>query len=308
MGIDNINLTSVRERRPDDRRYDLWPEFLRLSPSYNFANRVMQGLATREEFFNEVADAEIVWETRQNFGDIWATSPSDWRKRNTLRLFGQSLSDLKLKVLHVMQSGEYAQRQDMAHALETYFDRTRPEMGNPLSVVISVPLDADRSVLVQTFSEMITYYKARRDDSHDAPAQEPLYSLSGVKARYAVMQQTLTVAKARACEPSIPLWEIGMHVGVNETYASEMRTKAYKKKEAVIPKNILAATTSRFLRQAVCLAENAARGKFPSYDHNLMYPKSLEYQELKVLFEEHADEYPEAVDVPPSSPYDQNVV
>ena len=99
-----------------------------------------------------------------------------------------------------------------------------------------------------------------------------------------------------------------MNVGVNETYASEMRTKAYKKKEAVIPKNILAATTSRFLRQAVCLAENAARGKFPSYDHNLMYPKSLEYQELKVLFEEHADEYPEAVDVPPSSPYDQNVV
>ena len=308
MGIDNISLTSVRERRPDDRRYDLWPEFLRLSPSYNFANRVMQGLATREEFFNEVADAEIVWETRQNFGDVWATSPSDWRKRNTLRLFGQSLSDLKLKVLHVMQSGEYAQRQDMAHALETYFDRTRPEMGNPLSVVISVPLDADRSVLVQTFSEMITYYKARRDDSHDAPAQEPLYSLSGVKARYAVMQLTLTVAKARAYAPSIPLWEIGMNVGVNETYASEMRTKAYKKKEAVIPKNILAATTSRFLRQAVCLAENAARGKFPSYDHNLMYPKSLEYQELKVLFEEHADEYPEAVDVPPSSPYDQNVV
>jgi hypothetical protein len=308
MGIDNINLTSVRERRPDDRRYDLWPEFLRLSPSYNFANRVMQGLATREEFFHEVADAEIVWATRQNFGDVWATSPSDWRKRNTLRLFGQSLSDLKLKVLHVMQSGEYAQRQNMAHALETYFNRTRPEMGNPLSVVISVPLDADRSVLVQTFSEMITYYKARRDDSHDAPAQEPLYSLSGVKARYAVMQQTLTVAKARAYAPSIPLWEIGMNVGVNETYASEMRTKEYKKKEAVIPKNILAATTSRFLRQAVCLAENAARGKFPSYDHNLMYPKSLEYQELKVLFEEHADEHPEAVDVPPSSPYDQNVV
>lgn len=308
MGIDNINLTSVRERRPDDRRYDLWPEFLRLSPSYNFANRVVQGLATREEFFNEVAEAEIVWETRQNFGDLWATSLSDWRKKNTLRLFGQSLSDLKLKVLHVMQSGEYAQKQDIAHALETYFDRTRPEMGNPLSVVISVPLDADRSVLVQTFSEMITYYKARREDSNEAAAEEPLYALSGVKARYAVMKQTLNVTKARAYEPSVPLWEIGMNTDVNKSYASEMRTKAYEKKEAVIPKNILAATTGRFLRQAVCLAENAARGKFPSYDQNLMYPKSLEYRELKVLFEKHAEEYPEAVEVPPSSPYDQNVV
>jgi hypothetical protein len=308
MGIDNINLTSVRERRPDDRRYDLWPEFLRLSPSYNFANRVVQGLATREEFFNEVAEAEIVWETRQNFGDLWATSLSDWRKKNTLRLFGQSLSDLKLKVLHVMQSGEYAHKQDMAHALETYFDRTRPEMGNPLSVVISVPLDADRSVLVQTFSEMITYYKARREDSNEAAAEEPLYSLSGVKARYAVMQQTLNVAKSRAHAPNVTLWEIGMNTDVNATYAMEMRTKNYSKKEAVVPKNILAATTGRFLRQAVCLAENAARGKFPSYDHNLMYPKSLEYQELKVLFEKHADEQPEAVDVSPSSPYDQNVV
>ena len=34
--------------------------------------------------------------------------------------------------------------------------------------------------------------------------------------------------------------------------------------------------------------------------------KSL--QKLKVLFEKHTEEYPEAVDVSPSSPYDQNVV
>lgn len=308
MGIDNINLTSVRERRPDDRRYDLWPEFLRLSPSYNFANRVAKGLATRKDFFDQCAEAEIVWETRQNFGDLWDTSLSDWRRKNTLRLFGQSLSDLKLKVLHVMQSGEYAHKQDMDHALETYFDRTRPEMGNPLSVVISVPLDADRSVLVQTFSEMITYYKARREDSNEAAAEEPLYSLSGVKARYAVMQQTLNVAKSRANAPNVTLWEIGMNTDVNATYAMEMRTKNYSKKEAVVPKNILAATTGRFLRQAVCLAENAARGKFPCYDQNFMYPKSLDYQEIKELFEKHADEQPEAVDVSPSSPYDQNVV
>jgi hypothetical protein len=308
MGIDNINLTSVRERRPDDRRYDLWPELLRLSPSYNFANSVANGLTTRKDFFDQCAEAEMVWETRHNFGDLWATSLSDWRRKNTLRLFGQSLSDLKLKVLHVMQSGEYAHKQDMAHALETYFDRTRPEMGNPLSVVISVPLDADRSVLVQTFSEMITYYKARREDSNEAAAEEPLYSLSGVKARYAVMKQALTVAKARAQAPNVPLWEIGMNTDVNETYASEMRTKAYKKKEAVIPKNILAATTGRFLRHALLLSENAARGKFPCYDQNFMYPKSLDYEALKVLFEKHTEEYPEAVDVPPSSPYDQNVV
>ena len=64
MGIDNINLTSVRERRPDDRRYDLWSEFLRLSPSYNLANRVVLGLATKAEFFDQVADAEVVWENK----------------------------------------------------------------------------------------------------------------------------------------------------------------------------------------------------------------------------------------------------
>lgn len=307
MGIDNINLTSVRERRPDDRRYDLWPEFLRLSPSYNFANRVVQGQASREEFFRQVVDAHVVWETRQNFGDVWTQSLQSWREQNTLRLFGQSLSDLKLKVLHVMQAGEFAQQRDMATALDTYFERTRPEMGNPLSVVISVPLDADRSVLLQTFSEMITYYKARREDSDEAPAPEPLYALSGVKGRYSVMQQTLAVARARAAQPDVPLWEIGMNVGVNETYASEMRTKTYRKKEAVIPKNVLAATTGRFLRHALWLSENAARGKFPSFDQNFMYPKSLDYRELKSLFEQHERE--QVVPQPsPASPYDLNVV
>lgn len=296
MGIDNINLTSVRERRPDDSRYDLWPEFLRLSPSYNFANRVVQGQASRTAFFEQVVDADVVWETRQNFGDVWAQSLQSWREQNTMRLFGQSLSDLKLKVLHVMQSGEYAQHQEMANALDTYFERTRPEMGNPLSVVISVPLDADRSVLLQTFSEMITYYKARREDSDEAPAPEPLYALSGVKGRYAVMQQTLAVARARALQPDVPLWEIGMNVGVNETYASEMRTKTYRKKEAVIPKNVLAATTGRFLRHALWLSENAARGKFPCFDQNLLYPKTLDYRELKQLFDRHGGSQAAAAD------------
>jgi hypothetical protein len=285
MGIDNINLTSVRERRPDDRRYDLWPEFLRLSPSYNFACRVMQGQASREQFFSAVAEPELVWETKKNFGDVWTQSLSEWRDQNNLRLFGQSLSDLKLKVLHVMQSGEYAQQRDMTEALDTYFDRTRPEMGNPLSVVISVPLDADRSVLVQTFSEMITYYKARREDSEEAPPEEPLYALTGVKARYAVMQQTLKVVRERATYPRAPLWEIGMNVGVNETYASEMRSKAFKKKDAVVPKNVLAATTGRFLRHALCLAENAARGSFPDYTLRPEFPKSLDYEELNELFD-----------------------
>jgi hypothetical protein len=286
MGIDNINLTSVRERRPDDRRYDLWPEFLQLSPSYNFACRVAKGLATKDEFFAEVTDADLVWETRQDFGDVWSVGLPEWRNQNTMRLFGQSLSDLKLKVLHLMQSGEYAQKNDMADALDTYFGRTRPEMGNPLSVVISVPLDADRSVLLQTFSEMITYYKAR----------------------YAVMQQTLNVAKARAYAPDLPLWEIGMNVGVNETYASEMRTKTYRKKEAVIPKNVLAATTGRFLKHALCLAENAARGKFPCYEQNLMFPKSLNYHELKALFETYKKEHVTSANALDRSPFDLNVV
>jgi hypothetical protein len=308
MGIDNINLTSVRERRPDDRRYDLWSEFLRLSPSYNLANRVVLGLATKAEFFDQVADAEVVWETRRNFGDVWSQSPAAWREKNTMRLFGQSLSDLKLKVLHVMQSGEDAHKQDMIHALDTYFSRTRPEMGNPLSVVISIPLDADRAVLLQTFSEMITYYKTRREDSNEAPAEEPLYALSGVKARYAVMEQALKVAKARAYAPKVPLWEIGMNANVNETYASEMRTKTYKKKEAVIPKNVLAATTGRFLRQAVCLAENAARGKFPCYDQNSMYPKSLDYRQLKELFEKHGNSQEFSGEEDQRLPFDINVV
>jgi hypothetical protein len=285
MGIDNINLVSARGRRPDDRRYDLWPEFLRLSPSYNLARKAALGQLSRKEFSEKVQDGLRVWDTWQNFGDVWSEELPTWRKRNSMRLFGQSLSDLKLKVLHVMQSGEYAQRLDMAEALDTYFSRTRPEMGNPLTVVISVPLDADRSVLVQTFSEMITYYKAKREDSDEAPPEEPLYALTGIKARYAVMQQTLKVVRERATYPRAPLWEIGMNVGVNETYASEMRSKAFKKKEAVVPKNVLAATTGRFLRQALCLAENAARGSFPDYTLRPEFPKSLDYEELNELFD-----------------------
>lgn len=281
MGIENIRLISPRERRVDDVRYHLWAKFLALSPSYRMAQKLVKGEMTAQDLPTNFTDIDQVIRIYQDFGDVYAADLSDWWLEKSFPLFGVSLSEINLKVLTVMQAGEQVREEDMQEVFDVYFGRTRPEMGDPLTLLVSIPLDMNRRTIMRTLNEMIAFYKTNRVDREElAELPAPRYAIIDNKARMAALQQARQVVLARAHNPHMPLWQIGRDLNINRHYVDELTVQGFSKKVSVTAKSVLASTVSRFTRQALCVAENAARGGFAESSTFPTHAKKFNFQEL----------------------------
>jgi hypothetical protein len=66
--------------------------------------------------------------------------------------------------------------------------------------------------------------------------------------------------------PRQPLWRVGARAKVSDTYSRELDAGArIPRGEQVYDRSVLAVLTSRAWSRGIALAENAARGRFPSY-------------------------------------------
>ena len=280
MGRENLELRSPLGRQATDERLKLWATFLRLSPSYDVARRYAKGdidLANAREL---VTDFDIVYEVYRNFGDVWAINEEMHWQRNSFNLFGVHLAELNLKVVHVMQAGQAINRRELDEAMHTFTEYTRAEMGNPLTALVSIPIDMNRIDLVRLFNGMITYFKENREDYFDEDIPEPKYKMSGEKKHFKVLKDYITLVNFRAHQPRMQLWIVGEKLNVNFHYADKLRKGNLNRGEEVEAKNTLTATVGRMQRQALLVAENAARGKYPSYQRSPLFAKHFDFERI----------------------------
>ena len=77
----------------------------------------------------------------------------------------------------------------------------------------------------------------------------------------------LAVVWFRAVMPRQALWRVGAQAKVSDTYSREVDPRArVVRGEQVYDREMLSILTSRAYARGIALAENAARGRFPSYD------------------------------------------
>jgi len=277
MGQRNLELRSPLGRQQNDPRLKLWMEYLRLSPSYALARSVLRGDTTLEQAVLSVSDIDALLRTARDFGDVWATSKEEHWRHKAFDLFGVQLANPDLKVVHVMQEGEEIDMADLNAHVREYAAHTRREMGNPLTVLVSVPIDMNRQHLIQLFGGMLTYFKENRQDYLEADIPEPRYKLAKSRIPLRNLDQILKVATAKATNPNIKHWELGAELKLNLTSAEVL------KKEGVDPKVwseasvVMNATVSRILKQALLVSENAARGRFPSFEPCPQAPNKIDY-------------------------------
>jgi len=70
----------------------------------------------------------------------------------------------------------------------------------------------------------------------------------------------------RSAMPRQALWRVGARAKVSDTYSPELDPKARMVRgEQIYDREVLSILTSRAYNRGIALAENAARGRFPSY-------------------------------------------
>ena len=250
--------------------YRLWYEYLRLSPIYFQAHkeRTYKGGLTEQEIKDLPDDFDQVRKTYDAFGDVYKYPFRSWWTGwiGKARLFGHTRYKLQATTLAYVAQGHVTNREACKQALDQYLDGSHIyDEGNPSYMLLAVPLNGSRADILRAVNEQI------EDEYLQLLSAE--YSLHGDRIHIETLTTTLRLLLMRAREPKAPLWKLGVKAGVSEKYAEfdiNIETVPSRLIETV---QIIENITSRTLRNALNIMDNAARGKFPCKD-KIEKPKS----------------------------------
>lgn len=279
------NLYSISSKAglelPYGNRYDQFFDFLKLSQSYRLADRYRKGLIKkRQEKLPE--DFKKVLKTYDAFGDVTQISLEQWWTEKAQFQFSirtQPRGSL-LMTLNARETASRLKLKEANVALRRYLDEDRPSQDNRAVLLLILPVHWNRMVMTYEFDRLL--------NQSGIPLKEPKeiypFRLLANKIRADMIHNAHRVTLYRASNPNKTLLEIGMETGISPANNIDDRTKAwqYDKK-----RRNLESMTSRLLRKAYCLSENAARGEFPSlkpspgtettFDWNVLGKQFAEY-------------------------------
>ena len=244
-----------------DWRYRQFFSFLQISPSYRQAHLIAVGELDRAAQ-PLPSDFGLVETTYRAFGDVSRTYFWDWWLSKAQYQFGVSAAPKAKALLRVDMRQPVTEEMIAAtHGeLDEFVLVDRPAQGSLATLVLAIPLQNDRKALLKQVSHLIdAAYGKEREQQGIAP-----YHMVRNKMREQTLIMAMRVLRARAARPKDKLFVIGNLTNVSPAHWSDAKLKR-DKVEANKREN-MEILTSRHLHRAYLIAENAARGKFPSLE------------------------------------------
>jgi len=285
-----FNAIAVSRRRHElsvisDWRYPRFLDFLQISPSYRLAHLLAVGKVRRRSLALP-ADFDEVERTYAAFGDVTQTYFWDWWLKTAQYQFGVSLKP-EAKVLLKLNLKHEPSADDIEKAkieLTDYLYVDRPAQGNQALMVAALPVHTDRKTMLKAFEKLL--------DEHYGTQQRSVGVAPYIVIRNKMREQTLKVAlrvlRARAALPNERLFVIGNKVNVSPANATSNFSQRARGEDSDKRKQ-MEILTSRHLHRAYLLAENAARGRFPTLDPLSDDPNrpQFDYKQLQLQFKEY---------------------
>jgi hypothetical protein len=225
-----------------DWRYELVVDYLKASPSYlalrnqELKYKIPWGLPSDYKQVKQVFD---------DFGPIYKMQEIEWWTKIGMYLYGVKAPYPKLEVVAELNAAN-----QKVFVAKTVAD----------SLVVQVPLSITKSQAIKEFKKLLEEYTF----ANAVPkAVAPKYQLTNSKlTKYTLM---LGLMALRYYEKGMPLWRIGNRLRLipgqcfDESLLDQSKNYFYSDN-----KEILSIAASRLIKTAVLIAENAARGRFPS--------------------------------------------
>jgi len=243
------------------RLHRLWFEVLALSPSFELARRYRssKGKLARADRDRLPADFDKVLEIYDDFGDVQTIFYRDWWLSKGIRLLGSRGDRPETEFFFKVSQGQRPDRYSLDH-IQRYFSTAWNEAHRPDVMLLAVPLNIGRQKALREVKRLI--------DQHSVPLYEPLppkYALADKDMHTQSIMDAVRVLYVRAAKPDFKLWQIGVMAEISKSYSKQFDVKKTKRNANNSEElRSLEMMTSRKLRHARCLAENAARGIFPS--------------------------------------------
>lgn len=263
-----------------DWRHRSFFEFLQISPSYRLAHRIETGGVTDLTKESGVPpDFLDVLKTYEAFGDVWRTDYWTWWVRRAQYQFGKRVVPRvhRLAMLHPGTNSDEQTFDEVCQRLDQYLSSDREVEGKPGSLVLAIPLRADRKAILKEISKQV-------DEALIALGPDQAGAKFGFlanKTRFKTLDDARRVAWARAAMPKKPLYVVGNQVAIAAEYVTDEKVKLRGDNR----RNLMVIVTSRHLQRALVFSENAARGRFPCDAEVACTP--FDYKELREAIISH---------------------
>jgi hypothetical protein len=243
--------------------FQLMFEFLRLSPSYELARKHRTRGLNQRELALLPADFDQVLKTYDLLGDVSSDFFRSWWLKRGLLVFGNPYKKPRVHSLGVLNAGMTLELGHIAPPITTYLNNERHEEGLNASLLLSVPLTLKRSDLLKQISKLISDHGGVDTELE----KKPQLKLVSKRLRPDVLFKGLTLLWTKAARPNWELWRLGAKAELSQSYSKELDPNAPKKVKTSFEKDdriIMSKITSRYLAKYEAIAENAARGLFPT--------------------------------------------
>jgi hypothetical protein len=258
----------------------LMVEFLRISPSYELARQIRSEVfdkKTQNKLITQlyetkgktlsainkqalITEFQSVQSTYDEIGDISTMTFDDWWQARGIYIYGTPFSKPLVKQITRIEKDE-AFEPLFYKPYEQYLTKIRSSEGNPTSLILGLPLGMPKADLLRQISKLIDHAKVPLV-TKSARASK---ALAAKRLRSEPLFIQLRILMAKAQYPDMQLWKVGLWAKVSAKHAKTLDLKESKKKfEDADSKEHLAILTSRAFKNAKQVAENAARGSFPS--------------------------------------------
>ncbi len=241
--------------------YLLWMEYLAVSPSYELARRYRAGALTEEDQQRLPEDFDTVLAVYDDLGDVQRVSFLDWWSERGLNVFGYEGSKPRVRRIDTLHSNRYRRA---AERVQSFIEADWTEQGQPNAMLVSIPVGLSKTQITRQLGKLLARYG---EEQRVLPEPVSKYPLLGTRQRKDTLFRYLFVIWVRCAMPRQALWRVGARARVSDTYSRELDAAArIARGEQVYDRSVLAVLTSRAWSRGLALAENAARGRFPSYD------------------------------------------
>ncbi len=235
----------------------LWFEFLAVSPSYELARKRRTGTLNQTDQARLPSDFDNVLAVYDDLGDVQRISFDDWWIDRGFRFFGYQGEKPRVGPIDVLVRENCDPLNTLMTRADAYLKGRWREQGQQPSAILAIPLGLSKSQI----ANQITYLLSLYDKSLKSfPTEPPKYKPLGKKRDTSSLFRYLNCVTVKSYHPELKLHEIGTIADLSSTYSARLQTE-----DSIDDRHALKILTSRAISRGMMIAENAARGVFPSY-------------------------------------------
>jgi len=235
-----------------------WFEFLCFSPSYDLARRYRVGELSPDASLPR--DFDTVLAVYDDLGDV-SCGMADWWLGGAYRQFGQGGKKPGVVGLGTASSNN-PEFDRIATNLERYRQTEWVAQGERTVMVVAIPVGLPKAQIGKQVALLLEDFP---EDDRILSPQAPKYQITGKKLDWDSIYRYRRCLDAKADLADATLWQIGLRADLSSTYTKLLNAPDEPPHKQTEYRQALKILTSRGLNRGHMIAENAARGVFPTY-------------------------------------------